>query len=90
MLLSQKSDGTAGTASPTARRFANGATATRTSSTTSWVSAFVAQPNSAESICKEIIKIFRIRGGFESLNDRGVLRLRLRRAWSGARSAGER
>ncbi len=60
----------AGTTSPSARRFATGTTAAWTPGTRKWASAFVAPPIRVGCICKEIIKNFHIRGGFESLNHR--------------------
>ena len=58
VLLDQKSGGTAGTTTPSTRLFATGATTTRTKGSAKWASAFVALPNSAESICQETIKNF--------------------------------
>ena len=50
-----------GTAAPTSRLFATGTTTLRRAGTASWASALFAQPTSVGWLCKEIIKIFRLR-----------------------------
>ena len=51
-----------GTTTPAARLFAAGAVALRRPGTTALASALFAQPTSVGWLCKEIIKIFRLRG----------------------------
>ena len=65
-----------GAATPTSRLFAAGTTALRRPGAASWASALFAQPTSVGWLCKEIIKIFRLRG---SAGPRSLLLMPTRR-----------